>query len=684
MDNLYIDFETRSPVDLPVAGHYNYAAHPHTRALLMSYALNDNPVTVWDATSLGTQAHCIYAVLQKYLRDPDVLIWAHNAGFERLILWRVLGFGPEVCPIERFRCTATMARTNNLPGNLDNCARALFNRRKHPDGARLIKLFSEPKKDGSFNAPEDNRQDWSIFKEYCRQDTELMRDIAQALRPLSAEEWEDYAVSERINDRGFMVDVPFAERAAEYRLEERKALAEQVAKYTDGQISKVQGPKLTQWVFDNGGPEVAAIMRVKKMVDGEVKEKLCFDETTRGKILALDAVREKVRKVVRTAHEASSSSCAKYKRAVELANAQDHRIRGVYVANGAFTGRYSGAKVQPQNLWRDVFEDANEVMQAVRDNCGVDWLKTEYSDIPVMNILKGCLRPTIIAPSGKTLLWADYAQIEARVLCWLADTEGSLEKLRWFEDPELDVYKQTAASILGKPVSAVTKTDRQIYGKVPELALGYGGAVGTFHSMAQNYGVDVPDGLALHIVRQWRQENSWAPKYWAELVSASSSAIRYPERAFSAGRIVYLYHDKTRILWCQLPDRRFLCYRDIGFDEEGSLTSLWASAQPKKGQKTWPRTRLWGGKLAENVTQATAASVQRYALRALSYAGYEIVGHTHDEVLIELSDSAEPALVEKDMVNTREDLTELMTNLPEWAEGLPLEVEIEHGKRYKL
>ena len=292
----------------------------------------------------------------------------------------------------------------------------------------------------------------------------------------------------------------------------------------------------------------------------------------------------------------------------------------------------------------------------------------------------GCLRPTIIAPANAYLVWADYSQIEARVLCWLAGTEQALDKLSWFANPDIDVYEETAARILNKRVSEVTKFERQIYGKVPELALGYGGAVGTFNSMSLNYGVSVPLDTAKRVVQQWRAENKWALDFWARLSRAVNRALSTPESVQTCGRIAYIYQAGVRVLWCCLPDERVICYRDIAFDENGELTSLWASSYPKNGEKKWPRARLWPGLLTENVTQATAASIMRYALRKLNREGHCIVGHTHDEVLLE---------EHKDLIHIGYDryAAEVrweMTNLPPWAEGLPLDVEIEYGERYKI
>ena len=246
------------------------------------------------------------------------------------------------------------------------------------------------------------------------------------------------------------------------------------------------------------------------------------------------------------------------------------------------------------------------------------------------------------------------------------------------------MYRTTAAHILGSPVADVTQQQRQIYGKVPELALGYGGAVGTFHTMARNYGVRITDAEAVRIVRHWRTANAWCVQYWHAVKQAAERAIQQPGVVFSAGRITYLYHRHTRILWCALPDSRIICYRNIHYDAAGELCALYATAQPGQDdpEAAWPTTRLWHGLLTENVTQATAASVMRYALRVLTARGFRIVGHTHDEVLLEVATTALTGKALQQQVWAA--VSSAMTQLPAWGEGLPLAVDIAYGERYKI
>ncbi len=237
---LWLDFETRSRCDLKAHGVYRYAQDPSTEVLCMSYAFDDEPVKTW---------------LPKHPFPERVANWtgqirAHNAAFERLIFWHVLGLP---FALTQFFCTATQARANCLPGSLEDIGRALSSKmKKDHRGAQLIRQLSIPKADGTFN------NDPELMAEmiaYCEQDVRTMREISKAMRILSDTELLDYHVNERVNDRGVRVDLPLCEAAVRYAEAELQDIEEIVADVTHGVITSVRSPKMREWVLERVGPE---------------------------------------------------------------------------------------------------------------------------------------------------------------------------------------------------------------------------------------------------------------------------------------------------------------------------------------------------------------------------------------------------------------------------------------------
>ena len=243
---LFIDFETRSAVDIRGAGAYRYASDLSTEVLMVGYAFDDGAVKVADESQLGN----FVKGMRVYLRGSGKIV-AHNAQFERLILMFVLGVD---VPIERFICTAALARADNLPAKLDLCSLVLFGERKQADGAALIRLFSRPKKDGTFTQPEDEPEKWESMKEYCRKDVELERDIYGHFQGWGGLTASDYVVSERINDRGVRIDVPLAVAAAARERAIQTELKVELADITKGELESTRGVgRQRKWVYSHRG-----------------------------------------------------------------------------------------------------------------------------------------------------------------------------------------------------------------------------------------------------------------------------------------------------------------------------------------------------------------------------------------------------------------------------------------------
>ena len=268
MSILWIDFETRSRVDLGAKGVYNYAQDLSTEVLCMSYAFDDDEVVTWTPGQPFPEA----------VRNYPGQIRAHNAAFERLIFWYVLQIDFK---LEQFYCTAAQARANCAPGSLEDVGRfAGASMKKDHRGAQLIRLLSIPQADGKF------REDAELMEEmirYCEQDVRAMREISKAMRQLSDDELLDYHVNERINDRGVLVDVPLCRAAIQYASDEVVEIQQIVTEVTEGAITSVRSPKMREWVLERVGPQAKELMVVYK--DG--KKKYSIDKAVRANLLLM-------------------------------------------------------------------------------------------------------------------------------------------------------------------------------------------------------------------------------------------------------------------------------------------------------------------------------------------------------------------------------------------------------------
>jgi len=653
MKTLWLDFETRSKCDLPSRGVYNYAQDISTEVLCMSYAFDDDEVVTWLPGQPFPAA----------VANHTGQIRAHNAAFERLIFWFVL------CPdhkipepkLAQFYCTAAQARANCAPGSLEDVGRfAGASMKKDHRGSQLIRLLSVPQADGFF------RQDPTLMDEmiqYCEQDVRAMRAISKGMRDLSADELADYHVNERINDRGVRVDVALCNAAIRYATEELDEIQQIVREVTDGAITSVRSPKMRQWVLDRVGPQALELMTIFK--DGEAKYSI--DKSVRGNLLILagenaDEVPPDVAEVIQCADDLWASSVAKFQRAANLADRDDGRVRGAFVfSGGSATGRASSFGLQVHNFPRKCAKEP-ELVRAAMTQGGE--IVPQYGK-RVTDVLKQMLRPALLAEPGNALVVADWSSIEARVNPWLSGRGD--DKLDIFRNGG-DVYKVNASATFRVPVAEVTGDQRQV-GKVQELACGFAGGVGAFAAMGRIYGLLLPEPEAKRMVDGWRRANPWAMPFWESLERCYTAAMRHKGKEFTAGRITYLFDGVH--LWYALPSGRILCYPYARL-EEGGVTYAKAAWKPAADAKEWPRARLWRGLACENVTQATANDILRYALRSLDAEGFEPVLHVHDEIVLETADP----------IAAEEAMQRVMCTPPAWAAGLPLGIETSMMTRY--
>jgi DNA polymerase len=335
-------------------------------------------------------------------------------------------------------------------------------------------------------------------------------------------------------------------------------------------------------------------------------------------------------------------------------------VHGAFIFAGAGqTQRYSSKGLQLHNMKRDCFNAKQTEELKAKMRAG--------EKIPdVMDTLAKLLRPAIIPAKGHKFVVGDWSAIEARVLPWLANSDGGREVLEVFRAGE-DIYVKTAESM--------GLTERQI-GKVANLSLGYGGAVGAFQAMAKNYGLTLEEPAVKSIVRRWRLANNWAVKFWKQLEIAALKAVRRPETLIKAGRVEFYFIPQLLggTLTCILPNGTFIQY-PYAKSQNDTVTCMKASVRPKAdSDDEWPRMSLWGGFLAENITQATAACLLRELISDMVEDGFPIVGHVHDEVILEVLNS--------EVEQTLTECQEYMELSPDWCKDLPLKAVPEVFERY--
>lgn len=650
MTVLWCDFETKSKCDLKKFGSYNYAQDASTDVLCMSYAFDDEDVQTWAPDQ----------PFPLRVKNYTGQIRAHNAAFERLIFWYVLQINFD---LTQFYCTATQARANCAPGSLEDAGRfAGASMKKDHRGAQLIRLLSLPQVDGNFRSDPDLMAE---MVRYCEQDVRAMRAVSKAMRDLSADELADYHVNERINDRGILVDVELCKAAQRYADAELDAIQQDVRDLTDGVITSVRSPKMREWVIERVGPEALKLMETYK--DGEKKYSL--DKTVRANLLAFDdpeQVPPVVQEVIQCADDIWASSVAKFVKLGQLADEEDHRVRGAFVfAGGAATGRASSYGAQLHNMPRKCIADAEQARHAMVRGHDI----TPQYGKRVTDVLKGMLRPAVIPAKGCVLVVADWSAIEGRVHPWLANSALGERKLDVFRSG-LDPYKVNAADTFNIQYDDVTGDQRQI-GKLQELALSFLGGAGAFAVFGRAYGIHLSDSEVQKAVNGWRRANPWAMRHGQQLESAYMRAMRHKGHEFSAGRVTYLFDGVH--LWYVLPSGRILCYPFARLEDEG-ISYAKASWKPAADAKEWPRGRLWRGLACENVTQATANDILRGALREAEKVGLQVTLTVHDEIGVECPEQEAEAAKAK--------LDKIMCNSPAWAPDLPLKAESKIMTRY--
>lgn len=655
MTTLHIDFETFSAADLPSCGLDNYASDPTTGVHCMAFCFDDEPVELWHPH--GKWPHGRVGVLEHVANGGTVV--AHNAAFE-LAIWNkvcVPKYGWPILHATQLRCTMAQAYAMSLPGGLDKASNALgIDQKKDLVGARVMMQLAKPKADGTLWKPEDSPEKFEKLYAYCKQDVEVERELDNRMMQLSDDEQRVWVADYIINQRGVQVDLPSIDAAIKLVEIEKARLDKEMLRVTGGVVGKcTEVQLLIKWIKTQG-------VDLKGLAKADVLDALTDSDLPRS-----------VRQALNLRKEAAKSSTAKLI-AMKNRASRDGRVRGCFQYHGASTGRWAHRGIQPGNLPRPRIGIKPSHIQEMIGMLGSrDTLDMNYG--PVLDALADCIRGMITAGPGRELIAMDFSAIEARVLAWLAGEEKVLDIFRTHGK----IYEHAAGGIYNKKLEEVNKDERQI-GKVAVLALGYGGGVGAFQSMARVYGVKVEDDKADEIKKAWRDSHKKIVHYWYDLEGAAINAVELGVvcKAGAPGRQV-AFKKSGSFLWCKLPSGRVLCYP---YPQIKEIETPWG--EPKSAlvfmsvngtTQKWEETKTYGGSLAENITQAVARDLLAEAILRLEDNGYPVVMHVHDEAVVEI-----PADSPKDIEHRIE---EIMAIVPTWAKGLPVAAEGWRAFRYR-
>ena len=627
-----LDLETYSSAPLPRCGVYRYCDAPDFEILLFSYAFDDEPVKTVDLASGETLPKEVITALE----DPDIIKVAYNAQFERVCLSRYLGHWLDP---HQWRCTMVMAAYLTLPGRLADAAVALgTTEKKMEEGKDLIRYFSVPCKPTKTNGgrtrnlPADAPEKWAVYKQYNVQDVETERAIRKALEkyPLPEQEWELYALDQQINDRGVRVDKKLVKNAIAV-----DAVFAQAAYQRAKELTGLENPgsvnQLKAWLADQDMPMESLARKI-------VQEKAAQTDGIVAELLNLRL-------------ELSKTSVKKYE-AMARCVCRDGRVHGLLQFYGANrTGRWAGRLVQAQNLPQNHLPDLDLAREIVKTG-DEELLDTLYASVP--GTLSELIRTAFIPKDGCRFLVADFSAIEARVLAWLANEEWVLEEFRG----KGKIYEATASRMFHIPQESIVKGNPNYEyrqkGKQATLSCGYGGGVGALKAM----GAKMPEDEMQPLVDAWRAANPNIVAFWSALDRAARAIIRRKTSARIGKVALYWQDDK---MFMRLPSGRNLCYQSPHFTENRFGSDAIGSYVPNAaGQMVVQET--FGGKLAENATQAIARDILAHALLTLVKNGYPVIFHVHDEAVIEMPTGQ----------GSLEEACRLMATAPDWAEDLPL------------
>ncbi len=584
---------------------------------------------------------------------------AHNALFEQVITRNVLA---RICHTQlylrsllpdRWLCTASLASALALPRKLEGAALALkLKMQKDMAGHKLMLKWSKPRKPSKNNPAtrHTDPQEYQRLISYCATDLDVETELFLKCPPLTDKERKIWVLDQTINLRGFKVDRPLVKTVLRMISEETKELNRETQETFEGLTSTTQRDGVLRQL-ESGGVFLPNLK--KKTVEDAIASGLATGDSKRLLEMRLAV---------------SKTSTAKYI-AFEQRSRFDGRLRDILIYHTASTGRWGGSGVQPQNFPRGTVKDTIEAAKVIADG-DLEFVRLIYGD--PMSVFSSCLRGMIVAPKGKILDVADYAAIEARVLFWVAKHEAGLRAFR----EGRDLYCELASTIFNRKVTKVDVKERFL-GKEGTLGAGFGLGHVKFKSSCKEKGQEITEELAKATITAYRTTHKPVVELWRKIERAAVEAVRNPGKRYAVNMTMWFVKDS--FLWCELPSGRRLAYYGprVQYD-----TTPWGDKRAvlyhwgvDSLSKKWVFNKTYGGRLVENVVQAIARDLMAEAMLRIDSAGsWDLVLTVHDELI-----------GERDIFSdaTNKGFCDLMAEVPDWADGLPVRVEGWEGTRYR-
>lgn len=647
MNTLAIDIETYSSVDLTACGVYPYTEALDFAVLLFGYAFDGDPVRIVDLA----QGEALPQDVLQALTDPEIIKTAYNAQFERTCLARWLG---RPMPPEQWRCTMALAAMLGLPGSLAGVTDALGlsadKRKMTAAGKVLIRYFSVPctpsKSNGgrTRNLPRHDPDKWALFKIYNVRDVDVERAVRDSLTfySIPEEEQRTWELDQSINAVGVRIDRSLVDAAIRMDRDYQERL-EAEARMLSGLDNPGSVAQLKGWLREQS-------IKVSSLNKEAVSELLASTDAAT------------VRRMLELRRAMAKTSTAKYD-AMARGVCTDGRIRGVLQYYGANrTGRWAGRQVQVHNLPQNHLPDLDLARELVRAG-RADGIELMYDSLP--DVLSQLIRTAFIPTEGCCFIAADYSAIEARVIAWLAGEKWVLDEFCGTGK----IYEAAASQMFRVPMERIVKGNPEYAlrakGKVATLACGYqGGPPALIKMGALKAGLkedELPD-----IVNAWRRANPRIVSYWYTVQNAAIDAVETGEPQELPHGI--RFELQNHIFFIRLPSGRKLSYLNprVQRNRFGGVGLTYAGVNQET--KAWGRLETYGGKLVENIVQATARDCLRDAMLALDATGYRIVMHVHDEVVIEAPADGHES-------EAMDNICSIMGQPLPWAQGLPLRAE---------
>lgn len=648
MKNISIDIETFSDVNLAKCGVYKYAESPTFDLLLFGYAVDGGEVQVVDIT----RGETIPEEILNALTDESITKWAFNANFERVCLSRYLrdlGWKMDSVYKHQFaqesgrflypkgwKCSMVWAAYMGLPLSLEGVGAVLkLDSQKMKEGKDLIRYFCVPckptkKNDGRMrNMPSQAPDKWRMFKSYNKRDVEVEMSIQQRLHhyPVPEQVWAEYWIDQSINDRGISVDQKLVQQAVAMDAISREKLMAALKEKT-GLENPNSVLQMRTWLAMQG-------LKTDSLGKQRVQE-------------LLKSAQEPLRSVLLLRQQLAKSSVKKYQ-AMEMTCCDDSRAHGMFQFYGASrTGRFAGRHIQLQNLPQNHMLDLAEARILVRQG-NYEALTLLYDSVP--DVLSQLIRTAFVPKRGSKFVVSDFSAIEARVLSWIAQETWRSEVF----SQDGDIYCASASSMFGVPViKNGTNGHLRQKGKIAELALGYGGSVGALKAMGA-LDMGLSENELQPLVNSWRSANPHIVQFWWGVDRCVKQAIKthLPQKLQG----IHFFW-QSGMLFIRLPSGRRLSYvkPKIGQNKFGGESVTYEGIGTTK---KWERLESYGPKFVENIVQGISRDILCYAMQTLQDCA--IVGHVHDELIIECQKEVSVDLV-----------CEQMGQTPPWADGLLL------------